>query len=144
MEEQEFVVLHCTFFSSLLCFFHNYPFYLWRLVSLVIIQVSHVLSIPLCDFMSSTNYMFSFNRFFEILITFWGAANYKPHRALLFAHIESSCLWYVRWSAPFLINNIGSGATKSRVAVPDCFTGCVFAVIAIPATVHPFLQQTVP
>lgn len=47
------------------------------LVSLVVIQVSQVLSIPLCDFTSSTNSVFSFSRLFAILTTVWGAPNYN-------------------------------------------------------------------
>lgn len=120
MGQQGFVVLHCAFFPSLPCFFHNYPFYLWRLISLVVIQVSHVLSIPLCDFMSSTNLMFSFSRFFAILATFWGASNCKPHRAL-FAHIVSFCSWCVKWGAPFLTSNIGNEATIMQSSSPRLF-----------------------
>lgn len=66
MGQQEFVVLYSAFFPLLLCFFHNYPFHPWRLVSLVVIQVSHVSSIALCDFMPSTNSIF-FSKFFAIL-----------------------------------------------------------------------------
>lgn len=121
MEQQEFVVLHCAFFFSLLlCFFHNCPFYLWGLVSLVVIQVSHVLSIPLCDFMTSTNSVFSFSRFFAILTTFRGPSNYNPHRAL-FARIVSSCLWHVEWNAPFLTNSIGNEATIRQSSSPRLF-----------------------